>query len=97
MLHVDGTHEKDGTLQGDGTLAPFWIFDDNKQENIAGPFDTRVEAEAEMTDLDAFAQLSELVEQGETRLIFNLLSNETIRGLAADWREGRQEIEKGGD
>lgn len=44
-LAVDGTDEY-GSYSGDGKSAPFVIFDINRQENIAGPFSTRQQAEA---------------------------------------------------
>ncbi len=40
---VDGETQADGngTLQGDGQFPPFYVFDPNKQANVAGPFKTR--------------------------------------------------------
>ncbi|QBQ74407.1 hypothetical protein BcepSauron_027 [Burkholderia phage BcepSauron] len=38
-LVIDGTAD-DGTLQGDGRDAPFYVFDVTAQRNIAGPFQT---------------------------------------------------------
>ena len=46
-LCVDGTHP-DGTLQGDGEDAPFYVFDIAAQDWPAGPFDTRAMAEEAM-------------------------------------------------
>lgn len=39
-LVVDGT-DHSGNFAGDGDSAPFVVFDVERQENIAGPFDTR--------------------------------------------------------
>lgn len=44
-LVVDGTDEY-GNFAGDATEPPFVVFDIDKQENIAGPFPTRAEAES---------------------------------------------------
>jgi len=44
-LVVDGHDENQGVFAGDGTLPPFVVFDADQQENIAGPFNTREEAE----------------------------------------------------
>lgn len=43
-LVVDGINEE-GRFAGDGTKPPFVVFDKKEQKNIAGPFDTREEAE----------------------------------------------------
>ncbi len=43
-LVVDGIDES-GAFMGDGENPPFVVFDVNAQENIAGPFNTRDEAE----------------------------------------------------
>lgn len=45
-LVTDGT-DSSGFLAGDGELAPFYVFDPIKQSNVAGPFKTRAEADAE--------------------------------------------------
>lgn len=42
-LTVDGTTKED-TLQGDGPLAPFYVFDQNNQANVLGPFKSRKDA-----------------------------------------------------
>jgi hypothetical protein len=42
-LVVDGTDDG-GNFAGDGEHAPFVVFDVDLQRNIAGPFDTRVQA-----------------------------------------------------
>lgn len=44
-LVTDGT-DSNGDLAGDGKLAPFYVFDPIKQDNVAGPFETRAEADA---------------------------------------------------
>jgi len=44
-LVVDGTGES-GLFLGDGQFPPFVVFDINLQQNIAGPFSTREDAEA---------------------------------------------------
>jgi hypothetical protein len=44
-LHVDGTESDGFTLSGDGTNAPFFVFDADKQDWIAGPYQTKEEAE----------------------------------------------------
>lgn len=47
MLIING-HEfghPDSPLTGDGRFPPFYIFDSNKQANIAGPFHSQLEAE----------------------------------------------------
>jgi hypothetical protein len=36
-LTIDGTTEEN-TLGGDGARAPFFVFDQNNQENVRGPF-----------------------------------------------------------
>jgi hypothetical protein len=46
-LVVDGIGE-DGNFAGDGENAPFVIFDVEQQQNIAGPYDSRVQAESAM-------------------------------------------------
>ena len=46
-VFVDG-HEyddPDSDLAGDGQFAPFYVFDADLQRNVAGPFDSRAEAE----------------------------------------------------
>lgn len=43
-LSVDGHSKEEGVFTGDGTHPPFVVFDADKQENIAGPFNTRQEA-----------------------------------------------------
>ncbi|AQH05889.1 hypothetical protein A9R05_43600 (plasmid) [Burkholderia sp. KK1] len=43
-LLVDGTGA-DGLFAGDGKSAPFVIFDADRQQNIAGPFNDRDAAE----------------------------------------------------
>lgn len=43
-LVVDGHSETDGVFAGDGKLPPFVVFDVDRQTNIAGPFNTRKEA-----------------------------------------------------
>lgn len=45
-LIVDGTDATSGHFMGDGELPPFVVFDVDAQENIAGPFHTRVAAES---------------------------------------------------
>lgn len=45
LIVIDGTAE-DGTYQGDGTAAPFALFNVAEQRNIEGPFDTMAEARA---------------------------------------------------
>lgn len=51
-LYVDGhTHKNGGTFQGDGRYPPFVVFDADKQENIAGPFDTRAEANKHLKEI----------------------------------------------
>lgn len=55
-LHVDGTDETSGHFLGDGTLPPFVVFDADKQENIAGPFNTRAEAESHLLEILAGAE-----------------------------------------
>lgn len=50
-LCVDGINENDKTFQGDGTLPPFVVFDKISQKNIAGPFETRQEAEAHRLEI----------------------------------------------
>ncbi|MGG2044854.1 hypothetical protein [Burkholderia gladioli] len=47
LLVIDGTAE-DGTYQGDGTEAPFVIFNVAQQRNVAGPFDTLADAQASL-------------------------------------------------
>lgn len=42
-LCVDGTDDH-GAQAGDGESAPFFVFNIDRQENVAGPFDTRSEA-----------------------------------------------------
>lgn len=47
-LHIDGTAE-DGTFQGgdprkDNLTAPWTVFDDEAQKNVAGPFRWRWQA-----------------------------------------------------
>jgi len=49
-LVIDGTDEA-GLFAGDGKSPPFVVFDVKKQENIAGPFDTREEAERNRADI----------------------------------------------
>lgn len=49
-LYVDGI-SSDGTFQGDGDRAPFVVFDADLQYNIAGPFDTRSEADNHRLDI----------------------------------------------
>lgn len=50
---VDGhTHASpDSDLQGDGQFPPFYVFDQNNQKNIAGPFQSRNRAEQERVAL----------------------------------------------
>lgn len=36
-LHIDGTDES-GALSGDANNAPFYVFDEQKQLWVAGPF-----------------------------------------------------------
>ena len=43
FLVVDG-HDDAGNLAGDGQIAPFYVFSPAKQDNVAGPFDSREEA-----------------------------------------------------
>lgn len=50
-LTVDGTLEGSDMLGGDGTEAPFFVFDSGKQQNVAGPFDTRADAENKREEL----------------------------------------------
>ncbi len=50
-LCVDGTDEG-GNLAGDGEKAPFYVFDPNLQNNVAGPFKTRRGASRVCTRLD---------------------------------------------
>lgn len=45
QLAVDGT-DQHGNFDGTAEEAPFVVFDIDKQENIAGPFPTRAEAES---------------------------------------------------
>jgi hypothetical protein len=54
-LCVDGhvTTDSDSPLQGDGQFPPFWVFDPDKQDNVAGPFDTREKANEEGRKLAA--------------------------------------------
>jgi hypothetical protein len=40
---------------------------------------------------DARKQLDELVTQREVEVILNLLTDEQLRGLAADWNQGRED------
>ena len=42
-LIIDGTCD-DGTQQGDGANAPWFVFDQNNQCNVAGPFRFRFHA-----------------------------------------------------
>lgn len=44
-LYVEGHSEETGLFDTDGQLPPFVVFDADQQMNIAGPFDTRAEAE----------------------------------------------------
>lgn len=48
---VDGTTE-DGTLQGDGERAPFFVFSPPLQRNVAGPYPTRQIAEVAVETLE---------------------------------------------
>lgn len=50
-LTVDGTLQGSDMLGGDGTEAPFFVFDSGKQQNVAGPFDTRADAENKREEL----------------------------------------------
>lgn len=44
-LTIDGTSPEDGfTFVGDVDNAPFYVYDVDAQENIAGPYATRLEA-----------------------------------------------------
>ena len=47
-LHIDGTCPDDTLQSGEGE-APFYVFDADRQENIAGPFATKEEARAALT------------------------------------------------
>jgi hypothetical protein len=55
-LVVDGHSETDGVFAGDGTLPPFVVFDVDQQQNIAGPFNTRSEAENHRLEILAGAE-----------------------------------------
>lgn len=56
-LYVDGhSHENGGVFSGDGKYPPFVVFDADKQENIAGPFNTRKEAETHLQEILAGAE-----------------------------------------
>lgn len=37
-LTIDGTMDDGFTLDGDGTRAPFYVFDQNNQDYVGGPF-----------------------------------------------------------
>jgi len=52
---VDGRlfDNENSDLQGDGQFPPFYVFDQNKQTNIAGPFPTRERAEQERVALSS--------------------------------------------
>jgi hypothetical protein len=51
-LHVDGhTHKNGGLFDGGGRYPPFVVFDADKQENIAGPFNTRAEARDHLREI----------------------------------------------
>lgn len=39
-LTVDGINS-DGALDGDGTSAPFYVFDQNNQKHVCGPYRSR--------------------------------------------------------
>jgi hypothetical protein len=54
-LVVDGWSEANGAFMGDGESAPFVVFSVTKQQNIAGPFATRADAESHRQELLAGA------------------------------------------
>ena len=50
---VDGINENDGCqFSADGESAPFVVFDIEKQENVAGPFLTRSDADRALSDIE---------------------------------------------
>lgn len=50
FLVIDGTAE-DGTYQGDAESPPFAVFNVDRQENVAGPFDTMAAARGALNEL----------------------------------------------
>lgn len=55
-LVVDGTDAASGLFMNDGELPPFVVFDVDAQENIAGPFHTRMAAESHQLEILAGAK-----------------------------------------
>jgi hypothetical protein len=55
-LCVDGHKADDHGFCGDGNLPPFAVFDADRQQNVAGPFQTRAVAEAHRLEILAGAE-----------------------------------------
>lgn len=54
--HIDGTDEF-GCYAGDATNPPYMVHDIDAGEPVAGPFQTRAEAEAALVALQATEEL----------------------------------------